>query len=92
MKWVDEVEKLHNRNEWLLFFRIPKLIVFFETFKSEKCDVARVHQEIGFLFQRDVATRQKLHEAIKVSCCESLCIITFIIITYSLLFQHLGPA
>jgi len=27
--------------------------------------VARVHQEIGFLFQRDTATRQKLHEAIK---------------------------
>jgi len=88
MDWVDEVEKLHNSNEWLLFFRIPKLIVLFETLRSEECDVARVHQEIGFLFQRDIPTRQKLHEAIKVSCCENLWIIMFIIVTCSLLFQH----
>ena len=69
--WVGEVEQLHNSNEWLLFFRIPKLTVLYETLTSEKCDVAMIQQEIGFLFQRDVATRQKLHAAIEVRCCDT---------------------
>ena len=66
-KWIKEVEQLHNSNEWLLFFRIPKLIVLYEILKSERCDTARIYQEIGFLFHRDATTRQELHKAVEVS-------------------------
>lgn len=69
--WLTEVEQLHNSNKWLLFFRIPKLIMLHEALMSERCDVARIHQEIGLLFHRDETTRQKLHEALEVSWCNS---------------------
>ena len=72
--WIKEVEQLHNSNKWLLFFRIPKLIALYEILKSKRCDVSktRIHQEVGFLFQRDATTRQELDKALEVSCSSSL--------------------
>jgi len=87
IKWVNEVEQLHSSYKWLLFFRIPKLIVVYEILRSEKCDVARVHQEISFLFQRNATTRQKLHEVIEVSSCNNLCITKTSIYYCSLTFS-----
>lgn len=65
--WITEVEQLHNSNKWLLFFRIPKLTVLYKVLTSESCDITRIHQEIGFLFQRDVNSRQELNKALQVS-------------------------
>lgn len=67
-KWITEVEQLHNSNKWLLFFRIPKLLLLYKVLTYESCDVTRIHQEIGFLFQRDVTSRQELNRALEVSC------------------------
>lgn len=66
--WISEVEQLHNSNKWLLFFRIPKLLLLYKVLTYESCDVTRIHQEIGFLFQRDVTSRQELNKALQVSC------------------------
>ena len=76
--WIKEVEQLHNSNKWLLFFRIPKLIALYQILKSKRCDVSktRIHQEVGFLFQRDVTTRQELDKALEVSCSSRNCIIS----------------
>ena len=89
-KWVSEVERLHSSYKWLLFFHIPKLIALYEILRSEKCDVVGVHQEIGFLFQRDAATRRKLRVAIEVSCWGNLCITVHIhsLLLIDLLFQR----
>lgn len=65
--------------------------MLYETLMSERCDVARIHQEIGLLFHRDATTRQKLHEALEVSCCNSqstLQIMAYMNATILLPFQH----
>ena len=67
-KWISEVEQLHNSNKWLLFFRIPKLLMLYKVLTSESCNVTTIHQEIGFLFQRDVTSRQELNKALEVRC------------------------
>ena len=64
--WVREVDDLHSTNEWLLFFRVPKLMNLYETLQQSNPPVAAVAQEIGFLFKKDLITREVLQCSIQV--------------------------
>ena len=66
-KWMGKVENLHNSNKWLLFFRVPKLIVLYEALTAESPSVPAIIQEIGFLFQRKAHTNESFKSAVTVS-------------------------
>ena len=66
-KWMEAVESVHNSNKWLLFFRVPKLIVLYEALTAKNPSIPAIIQEIGFLFQRNVHTSEVFKSAVKVS-------------------------
>ena len=66
-KWMEKVENIHNSNKWLLFFRVPKLIVLYEALTAENPSVSAIIQEIGFLFQRNAHTSEDFKSAVNVS-------------------------
>ena len=63
---------LHSKYQWLLFFRIPKLMKLSEcldeyTVKSVDEDLTRVVQEIGFMIRRmDKMELNNVYHDIKV--------------------------
>ena len=65
--WMEKVKSLHDSNKWLLFFRVPKLIMLYEALTTEKPSVVTIIQEIGFLFQRNAHTNKGFKSAVKVS-------------------------
>ena len=64
---MEKIENVHSSNKWLLFFRVPKLIVLCEALTAEKPSVPAIIQEIGFLFQRNAHTNEGFKSAVKVS-------------------------
>ena len=64
---MKKVENLLNSNKWLLFFRVPKLILLYEALTAEKPSVPAIIQEIGFLFQRNAHANEGFRSAVEVS-------------------------
>ncbi len=65
--WLTEVEGLHAKYRWLLFFRVPKLMILYELISAEVLSPSTIISEIGFLFQNDPLTRVKLSPLVEVS-------------------------
>ena len=63
---MNEVENLLSSNKWLLFFRVPKLMVLYEALTAKTPSVSAIIQEIGFLFKRNVHTSEIFKNAVKV--------------------------
>ena len=64
---MKKVENIHNSNKWLLFFRVPKLIVLYEALTAEVPSLYAIIQEIGFLFQRNAHKNEDFKCAVEVS-------------------------
>ncbi len=67
MEWINTMEELHSSYKWLLFFRVPKLMILCDLLRADKPCVSEIVQEIGFLFQRDAVSRALLQNVVRVS-------------------------
>ena len=66
-EWVNKLEKVHSTYKWLLFFRVPKLMMLYEALAAEEPSIPTIINEVGFLFKRDPDTRELLSTAIEVN-------------------------
>ena len=66
-EWINKVEELHTSYKWLLFFRVPKLMILYDLLRADKPCISEIVQEIGFLFKRDAASRALLQGVVMVS-------------------------
>lgn len=64
--WNAKLENLHESYKWLLFFRVPKLLVLYDCLSVDVPLVDAVTTEVCFLFRRDQDTKKKLKSAVKV--------------------------
>ena len=64
---MNKLEEVHSSYKWLLFFRVPKLMMLYEALAAEKPSVPAIIKEVGFLFKRDPDTRESLGTAITVN-------------------------
>ena len=65
--WREEVASLHRCNKWLLFFRVPKLMVLYKVLTADNPSVSSIIQEVGFLFKRDAHTSANFKDAVEVN-------------------------
>ncbi len=66
-RWLKEIDELHDKYRWLLFFRVPKMMILHRLIIAEDCCLRKIVSEVGFLFQSDSRTWEKLTEIARVS-------------------------
>lgn len=65
--WLQHVNKLRNQYEWLLFFRVPKLLLLYNLLQAEHPNVGAIMHEINFLCSDEQAAWESTWKMVEVS-------------------------
>ena len=66
-EWMELVDKLRNQYHWLLFFRMPKMLLLYHLVKKENPNLEGIVHEISFLFHNEQAAWKSVQNMVEVS-------------------------
>ena len=64
---MQRVDKLRNQYDWLLFFRVPKLLLLYHLLQAENPNAGTIMHEISFLCSSEQAAWESTWEKVEVS-------------------------
>lgn len=66
-KWKLEVSELRSRYTWLLYFSIPKMLLFHKQINSSSRDIDAIVHEVSFIICNQEIKRMELRQGVLVS-------------------------
>lgn len=65
--WKLKVSKLQSRYTWLLYFSIPKMLLFYKQINSSSKDIDTIVHEVSFIVYNQKIERTQLRQGVLVS-------------------------
>ena len=65
--WMESVDELRNKYDWLLFFSLPKLLFLYHLLRAEDPNPEAVVHEISFLCSNEQAAWKEVQVGVEVS-------------------------
>ena len=70
IKWMDSVDKLRTKYDWLLCFSMPKLLLLYHLLQAEDPNLDAIMHEISFLCSNEPGDWEGIQVEVEVSWSE----------------------
>ena len=65
-EWIQHVAALRNKYDWLLFFKVPKLLLLYHLLTAKDPNLEAIMHEISFLCSNKQEAWERTLEMVKV--------------------------
>ena len=65
--WMQSLDELRNKHDWLLFFSLPKLLFLYHLLQADDPNLEAIVHEISFLCSNEQAALKSVRMGVEVS-------------------------